>query len=62
MMAEEGLSVPDKKVTAPAAPVVHRGPMEGVVIVNGRPQVERADMPTIIFHPRTVQPDKEDRA
>ena len=24
---------------------VHRGTIEGVVIVNGRPQVERADMP-----------------
>lgn len=59
-MAEEGLPVPDKKVTLPAAPVVHRGPVEGVVIVNGRPQVERADMPTIIFHPRTLQADKEE--
>lgn len=58
-MAEEGLPVSDKKITAPSVPAVHRGPMEGVVIVNGRPQVERADMPTIIFHPRTVQTDKE---
>lgn len=24
---------------------VHRGTIEGVVIVNGRPQIERADMP-----------------
>lgn len=59
-MAEKGLPLPDRAtITAPAAPVVHRGPMEGVVIVNGRPQTERADMPTIIFHPRIAGPDKE---
>lgn len=27
---------------------VHRGTIEGVVIVNGRPQIERADMPLTI--------------
>ena len=24
---------------------IHRGTIEGVIIVNGRPQIERADMP-----------------
>ena len=40
----------EEKVAAkPAAPSVHRGPMEGVLIVNGRPQIEPADMPCISF-------------
>ena len=28
---------------------VTRGPVEGIIIVDGRPQTERADMPTISF-------------
>lgn len=26
-----------------------KGPMEGMIIVGGRPQMERSDMPTISF-------------
>lgn len=33
--------------------LVQKGPIEGIVIVNGRPQMERADMPTISFE--TIQ-------
>lgn len=29
--------------------IVTRGPVEGIIIVDGRPQTERADMPTISF-------------
>lgn len=25
------------------------GPVEGLILVNGRPQIERADLPTISF-------------
>lgn len=32
-----------------ASPSIHKGPMEGVLIVDGRPQMERMDMPTISF-------------
>lgn len=30
-------------------PRVQKGPMEGMIIVGGRPQMERVDMPTISF-------------
>lgn len=30
-------------------PTIRKGPVEGIVIVNGRPQTERVDMPTISF-------------
>ncbi len=26
-----------------------KGPIEGIILVNGRPQIERSDMPTISF-------------
>lgn len=39
-----------QKVNEPAAlPHVAPGPIEGILIVNGRPQMERVDMPTISF-------------
>lgn len=28
---------------------ITKGPVEGIVIVDGRPQMERVDMPTISF-------------
>lgn len=28
---------------------VTKGPVEGIILVDGRPQTERADMPTISF-------------
>lgn len=28
---------------------VTKGPIEGIIIVDGRPQMERVDMPTISF-------------
>lgn len=40
--------VEDQRVEA-AAPSIHKGPVEGVLIVNGRPRMERADMPCISF-------------
>lgn len=30
-------------------PFVRKGPMEGMVIVDGRPKIEHCDMPTISF-------------
>lgn len=39
----------EQQEKAPQAPVIRKGPVEGVLIVDGRPQVERADMPTISF-------------
>lgn len=30
-------------------PLIQKGPMEGMVIVDGRPQMESCDMPTISF-------------
>lgn len=39
-----------QKVDEPAIlPHVAPGPIEGILIVNGRPQMERVDMPTISF-------------
>lgn len=32
-----------------SSPTVHRGPLEGILIVDGRPQMECLDMPTISF-------------
>lgn len=31
------------------ASCVRKGPVEGILIVNGRPKMERADMPCISF-------------
>lgn len=28
---------------------IQKGPIEGILLVNGRPQMERSDMPTISF-------------
>ncbi len=28
---------------------VQKGPIEGIILVNGHPQMERSDMPTILF-------------
>ena len=39
----------EQQEKAPQVPVIRKGPVEGVLIVDGRPQVERADMPTISF-------------
>lgn len=36
-------------MTEQGARLPQRGPMEGMVIVNGRPQLEGADMPVISF-------------
>lgn len=30
-------------------PTPQEGPMEGMILVGGRPQMERSDMPTISF-------------
>lgn len=30
-------------------PQITKGPVEGIIIVDGRPQIERVDMPTISF-------------
>lgn len=32
-----------------SSPTVHKGPLEGILIVDGRPQTECLDMPTISF-------------
>lgn len=32
-----------------ASPSVHKGPMEGILIVDGRQQMECLDMPSISF-------------
>ncbi len=34
---------------------VTRGPVEGIIIVDGRPQTERADMPTISFSAEAIR-------
>ena len=36
-------------MTEQGARLPQRGPMEGMVLVNGRPQLEEADMPVISF-------------
>ena len=28
---------------------IHRGPVEGMILVDGRPQIENVDMPTLSF-------------
>lgn len=33
----------------PTTHSIRKGPMEGVLIVDGRPQMERMDMPSISF-------------
>ncbi len=47
-----GLTVERTAETQAASPMAHsicKGPVEGVLIVDGRPQVERADMPCFSF-------------
>lgn len=39
----------ERKAVGAVSPSVHKGPMEGILIVDGRPQMERMDMPTISF-------------
>ncbi len=34
---------------------VTKGPVEGIIIVDGRPQTERADMPTISFSAEVIR-------
>ncbi len=34
---------------------VTRGPVEGIIIVDGRPQMERVDMPTIPFSAEVIR-------
>ncbi len=37
-------------MVTPVAPhTIYRGPMEGIIIVDGRPQMECLDMPSISF-------------
>jgi hypothetical protein len=46
------LTVKRTSETQAASPMAHsicKGPVEGVLIVDGRPQVERADMPCFSF-------------
>lgn len=42
---------PQKQISKEVVSVsqVSPGPVEGLLIVNGRPQIERADMPTLAF-------------
>lgn len=37
------------EVSSQVVPLIQKGPMEGMVIVYGRPQMESCDMPTISF-------------
>lgn len=39
----------DSVKTEPKPQSVTKGPIEGIIIVDGRPQMERVDMPTISF-------------
>lgn len=39
----------ERKTVGAAAPSIHKGPVEGILIVNGRPRMERSDMPCISF-------------
>lgn len=34
---------------------ITKGPVEGIIIVDGRPQMERVDMPTISFTKETLK-------
>lgn len=43
------VELPEQKRQVLQEPVIRKGPVEGLLIVDGRPQVERADMPTISF-------------
>lgn len=36
-------------------PHIIKGPVEGIIIVDGRPQMERVDMPTISFTKKQLQ-------
>lgn len=36
-------------------PHITKGPVEGVIIVDGRPQMERVDMPTISFSKKALE-------
>ncbi len=40
---------------------VRKGPVEGVVIVDGQPQTEQADMPTISFTKEAIERLQEQR-
>ena len=37
------------EVSSQVVPLIQKGPMEGMVIVDGRPQMQSCDMPTISF-------------
>lgn len=39
----------EKLADTRAASCVRKGPVEGILIVNGRPRMERMDMPCISF-------------
>lgn len=43
------VELPEQKRQVLQEPVIRKGPVEGLLIMDGRPQVERADMPTISF-------------
>ena len=38
-----------EEVKSQVGPSVRKGPMEGMIIVDGHPEMERSDMPTISF-------------
>ncbi len=38
---------------------VTRGPVEGIIIVDGRPQMERVGMPTISFSKKALKRPQE---
>ena len=52
-MFNKGVDFLEKRTEGQTAmPTTHsirKGPMEGVLIVDGRPQMERMDMPSISF-------------
>lgn len=42
---EKGVSVALTQTVQP--PSIQKGPVEGMLLIDGRPAIERADMPTI---------------
>lgn len=54
-----GIQIQNRKPQARAPrssppPAITPGPMEGLILVNGRPQIERADLPTISFSAEAI--------
>lgn len=44
-----GLKKIEEEILSQVTPSVRKGPMEGMVIVDGKPKMEHCDMPTISF-------------